>query len=362
MKTKISLLIAVLFFLFLSARTFADGRTGCLYWGWNWPTAADYNIKQLDMDLTITNDPQTNVILFFSTELNCGTPSQQTVCYFGLQTNTYDKGKGVLFSRWDTIDLSNAQSAGTADSWTVVGDWEGQFISVCRLFDWTTHRYILRLTSTEAEDDDVGRWFHFSIIDTETQEETYVGALRFPKDSSGKYPTLLTQGFGSFLEQPAPVPTQDDVPLWKIGIGRPAANDQTLWASSANWWFAPVSDTQPWQNNDIWAEGETIYGQIGGDTVRTHGDTGSLSYVVISNVSKQGSPFRLIISGSKFQSDAMVYIGDDQNPWTNMKYKSASQILLKGGTGLKNLFPKGVPVKIKVVNGDGGSAGYTYTR
>ncbi|NMB98807.1 MAG: hypothetical protein GYA35_00830, partial [Thermoanaerobaculaceae bacterium] len=57
-----------------------------------------------------------------------------------------------------------------------------------------------------------------------------------------------------------------------------------------------------------------------------------------------------------------VYIGRDENPWTNVKFKSSSQIVLKGGSALKAKFPKGVPVEIKIVNGDGGEATFTYTR
>jgi len=82
----------------------------------------------------------------------------------------------------------------------------------------------------------------------------------------------------------------------------------------------------------------------------------------IFSVQKLGNPFRLKVLGSNFHPDIKVYIGGDSNPWTNIKYKSQSEIILKGGTALKNLFPKGVPVEIKVVNGDGGTATYTYTR
>jgi hypothetical protein len=82
----------------------------------------------------------------------------------------------------------------------------------------------------------------------------------------------------------------------------------------------------------------------------------------ISQVSKLSNPFRLKIKGSNFHQDLKVYIGDDQNSWSNVKYKSSSEIVLKGGTSLKSKFPKGVLVKIKIVNGDGGVATFTFTR
>ena len=442
-------------FLLLACATanYSSARIGCLYWGFDWPGAADYNITQLDMDLTIVNDLDTDVLLYYATQLNCGTPETQTVFYFGLQTNLQGRGKGLLFSRWDTLDLSNVKSAGTPDSWVEAGSYEGKFVGVRRLYNWTNHHYILRLTSLPEEDDEVGRWFHFTLVDTDTGEETYVGGLRFFKDSLGRYPTVLTQGYGCWIEQPVAVSAPEDVPKWTIGIGRPSVNNHELWATRTSWWFAPVSDNEPWQNNDIWAEGETIYGQIGRDTVRTHGDTGSHVYCqdvtigispptipdgliglayhqafsttggiapyifslssgtlppginlsqsgeldgiptsegnysfsvtstdsrgcsrmasfsfhiaappTISSVSKLGNPFRLRISGSGFQSYAKVYIGGSGSEWANKKFKSSGEILLKGGAGLKNLFPKGIPTEILLVNGDGGTATYLYAR
>ena len=42
--------------------------------------------------------------------------------------------------------------------------------------------------------------------------------------------------------------------------------------------------------------------------------------------------------------------------------KDSGLIILKGGSALKAKFPKGVPVQIKVVNGDGDYAITSYTR
>jgi len=84
--------------------------------------------------------------------------------------------------------------------------------------------------------------------------------------------------------------------------------------------------------------------------------------VVISSVNKIGDPFRLKIHGSNFHTDVEVYIASDTTPWTNVKYKSDSLLILKKGSALKAKFPKGVPVEIKVVNGDGGYGTTTYTR
>jgi hypothetical protein len=69
--------------------------------------------------------------------------------------------------------------------------------------------------------------------------------------------------------------------------------------------------------------------------------------------------FKLDVKGSGFQSGLSVKIGN--TTWTNYVYKSSSWIRLRG-TGLKALFPKGVPVTVTVTNPDGGTASYPYTR
>ena len=82
----------------------------------------------------------------------------------------------------------------------------------------------------------------------------------------------------------------------------------------------------------------------------------------ISSVTKLTDPFRLGIKGAGFASDVKVYIGEDTTPWETVKFKNIAHLILKGGNSLKERFPKGVPVEIKVVNGDGGSASITYMR
>ncbi|HPA27371.1 MAG TPA: Ig domain-containing protein [Acidobacteriota bacterium] len=83
---------------------------------------------------------------------------------------------------------------------------------------------------------------------------------------------------------------------------------------------------------------------------------------VITSFQKLGSPFRLRMIGTNFHSDATIYIGANNDPWTNFKYKSQEQIVLKGGASLKAKFPKGIPVDIKIINGDGGTATLSYMR
>jgi hypothetical protein len=83
---------------------------------------------------------------------------------------------------------------------------------------------------------------------------------------------------------------------------------------------------------------------------------------VVSSLTKAGSPFRLKVSGSNLQEGILVYIGSDQTPWPSVTRKSATQVVLKGGSSLKARFPQGQSVMMWFVNPDGGQATATYTR
>ena len=83
---------------------------------------------------------------------------------------------------------------------------------------------------------------------------------------------------------------------------------------------------------------------------------------VVTGVQKLASPFRLKLTGSNFQAGATVTIWPDTQPWSNTQRKSETQILLKGGNGLKARFPKGQAVTLFVHNPDGGTTSTSYTR
>ncbi|HQO21420.1 MAG TPA: PKD domain-containing protein [Acidobacteriota bacterium] len=82
----------------------------------------------------------------------------------------------------------------------------------------------------------------------------------------------------------------------------------------------------------------------------------------VSSVTKIGSPFRLKVYGSDLDPAILVYIAGDSSPWPVVKFKSSSSLVIKGGTSLKSLFPKGVGVPIRFVNPDGQEATFVYRR
>jgi uncharacterized repeat protein (TIGR01451 family) len=85
---------------------------------------------------------------------------------------------------------------------------------------------------------------------------------------------------------------------------------------------------------------------------------------IVTSVTKRvvaGKPFRIRITGSNFQPGIQVFIGSDETPWPEVKYKNSTTLVLKGAT-LKSQFPKGVPTPIRLVNPDGGRTTTSFTR
>lgn len=75
-----------------------------------------------------------------------------------------------------------------------------------------------------------------------------------------------------------------------------------------------------------------------------------------------GRPFRIKVSGSNFADGVMVYVGDDTQPWSMVRRKSDTVLVLGKGRGLKERFPRGVAVRIVVRNPDGAEANRDFLR
>ena len=79
----------------------------------------------------------------------------------------------------------------------------------------------------------------------------------------------------------------------------------------------------------------------------------------VSAVQKAASPFRIIITGTNLHADVAVYVGGQR--WATVKIVPETKVVLKG-SGLKALFPAGVFVPVRLVNGDGGETTVSYNR
>lgn len=82
---------------------------------------------------------------------------------------------------------------------------------------------------------------------------------------------------------------------------------------------------------------------------------------VVTSVVKATDPFRLKIGGLNFLVGCTIQLDGKPAPQTG--YKSAAQVVAKGGDALKAMVPKGVSVCVTVRNPDGSTSDcYTYVR
>ena len=139
-----------------------------------------------------------------------------TQFYFGIQTDANSRGKGLIFSRWKTRELTNARYDET-HGWTESSGHEGDFIGVRRLYNWGAGNYRIRIAPDGLESD--GEWFGLWIIDLGTDVTTWIGSLKFPllsgeaKIKPNSYSTIEIYGI--------PMIRPIDIPQWHVSIERP---------------------------------------------------------------------------------------------------------------------------------------------
>ena len=236
---------------------------GLAYIWWYWEDDA-HGFQSIDFDFIIHNDigatdlPSDSglyLILFMSDISGIG-------YYFGLQTDVYDprvgrgRGKGLIFSRWDTRDLANVRVA--EDGWSQSAGYEGDFVGVRKSYNWGAGDYRVRIAA-DGQDDN-GRWFGLWITDKATSETTWCGSIRFDKfaslePSGGTAPEI----YGAGASMPI------DVPLWHISVQQPIGNENSVakqvYIDYNN--FIPNSNVIP----DLKSGTMDIY--VGGATERT---------------------------------------------------------------------------------------------
>ncbi len=195
-----------------------------VYVWWEW-SSDEGAFESLDMDFTIHNDivgfsGRHGLYLMLGFGHIAGVPF-----YFGLQTDVDDpasgsRGKGLIFSRWETRDLDNARVADPVEGWTQSSGHEGDFIGVRRAYEWGAGDYRVRIAPDGS--DASGRWFGMWITDKSTGETTWGGSLRFPYEngkaaiSSPLYTTMEIYGG-------API-RPIDIPEWHLSIARPSGD------------------------------------------------------------------------------------------------------------------------------------------
>jgi streptogramin lyase len=241
-------------------------RGAGLDFAWVYPGSA---AQELDIQLTSLNAPGIDKGLYFATQMYCGTPLLQNTFYFGLQTIVQGNGKGVLYTRWGTLDLANTMIQPGLPSnvaWTYSGTSEGAGVGVRRAVDWGTGKIQLTIKSMPEKDDSVGRWFGVWIT-TPSEANVFCGALRYPKDSTGTYPSLILAGAGSFLENYTSEASAPDVPYWAFSVDSVLADGvpprQILYGYTANQFV--------WSNSNVTLSPGGFPMQVasGGNVIRT---------------------------------------------------------------------------------------------
>ena len=147
--------------------------------------------------------------------------------YFGLQTDVLDpktsrfRGKGLIFSRWETRDLANARHA-KEDGWTQSAGYEGDFIGVRRSYAWGAGDYRVRLAPDDSAPKDAdGVWFGLWITDLSTDDTTWIGSLKFPlQDGKAVIQAPVYSTMEIYGELIRPI----DIPNWHVSLQRPVGD------------------------------------------------------------------------------------------------------------------------------------------
>lgn len=229
---------------------------------WHWESGTDL-LREVITDFTIHNDigdwsDRHGLYLFLMHN-----SISETRFYFGLQTDVQGRGKGLIFSRWGTRDLSNARFSAT-DGWTQSSGHEGNFIGVRRSYEWKKGDYRVRIAPDGLESD--GEWFSLWITDLATGNTTWVGSLKFP---------LLN---GAAVMQPHSLATIEvygtgpirpiDVPKWHVTVKRPLGDGVvSTWGYT---WYPYDDSESALLNSDVRYDRSTnqVHLLIGGDTER----------------------------------------------------------------------------------------------
>jgi len=237
------------------------GETGGLHYVW-WDFGMDL-FTSLTIDVTIHNEPSNGDGLYFQmyqAEIN------GVGFYFGLQTDVYREGvgstgKGVIYSRWETLDLANTAPA--PGGWASSASTEGDFVGIRMNYAWHPGSYRLRIAP--ASTDAVGDWYGVWIYDkSKGWAETYLGALRFP--SVPQHQRGIKNGWVTWTELYYKAIQQTPVPDWHVSIDGVYASDALISPIAATSRYSHIEQT------DIYYDPATgcIHFLVGPRVVREH--------------------------------------------------------------------------------------------
>ena len=242
------------------------------YIDWRWQPGQS-GFRELSTDFTIHNDvgdwsdEHGHYLILMQNDI------AGVGLYFGLQTDANRRGKGVIFSRWQTDDLANARWD-AADGWHELGKHEGGFLGVRRAYDWGAGDYRVTLAPHQREPN--GEWFGLWITDLAADETTWIGSLKFPlRNGTATFrprASATIELYGNSRIRPI------DVPEWRVSVKRPLGN-----GVPATWGFTsyPFDDNaNALPNSDVRYDtsADLAHLQVGGTTKRQNAAVSRINF------------------------------------------------------------------------------------
>ena len=143
--------------------------------------------------------------------------------YFGLQTDVSRPGssseKGLIFSRWETRNLSNAKVA--VGGWSQSSGHEGDFIGVRISYDWNEGEYQARISPEDGNQGEDG-WYGVWIKDLSTNVTTWGGSLKFPPRGVSPHNPVRVYSTMEIYGGPRIKPV--NISKWHVSVMRPSMN------------------------------------------------------------------------------------------------------------------------------------------
>jgi len=143
---------------------------------YDWPQPSGNGFSNFDVLLTIEVDPGIQSAYYWAHSFYF---KNEKIGYMGLQTNGLMQGEWVgkiaIFSIWDALA---AEPGPGASSEEFTGEGEGWS---CRIkYNWVEgHTYGLRVKAVGIDEQE-NEWWGAWIIDTSSNQETYIGKIKVP--------------------------------------------------------------------------------------------------------------------------------------------------------------------------------------
>ncbi|MDP4898920.1 MAG: hypothetical protein NWR03_14220 [Akkermansiaceae bacterium] len=204
-----------------------------------WTLPETENFESYEMEVIIDGEIDPSKINLYIAPIGLGQLNGAKF-YGGLQTNTggfpaadpspeYVPGnsKAAIFSRWGDKGIDRSYVRTAVDGFFEAADYEGDFASGRRPYEWTNGHYIFSLRKMDFERDSEGKewtWVGAYATDVSTGISTFISALKFP----GKTLTLGS-AHSSFIEiYGGKEVVIADLPKLQVQIGAPRINGKRL--------------------------------------------------------------------------------------------------------------------------------------